>query len=310
MNKTPETDEAQHEGLLRGNAMPTKVVTANFARKLEQQRNEAKKELRQWQTLCLWGGTPEHIHDFIKGQQTRIHEAQDIEKTCEQLERERDEARERERVAITSWDEERQRALREGERVLEARRNLAEAQIECLGQARLLGMSSEKEAKLIYERDEWAAMCGRYKQERDEAMEALADWENAAAHVEADHPDEKHCGCVSVLRKLLDDARSERDEARKIASGLATQAERLRKGRDEAREDLEFRRGLYAQLCEAYKVKEEYLETARRERDEARAQIKELIYIAARAIDLADIDFQNDVSELQSDLDKIKEETK
>jgi hypothetical protein len=65
MNKTPETDEAQHEGLLRGNAMPTKVVTANFACKLEQQRNEAKEELRQWQTLCLWGGTPEHVHDFI-----------------------------------------------------------------------------------------------------------------------------------------------------------------------------------------------------------------------------------------------------
>jgi hypothetical protein len=33
------------------------------------------------------------------------------------------EARERERVAITSWDEERQRALREGKRVLEEREN-------------------------------------------------------------------------------------------------------------------------------------------------------------------------------------------
>jgi len=37
----------------------------------------------------------------------------------------------------------------------------------------------------------------------------------------------------------------------------------LERERDEAREDLEFRRGLY-------KVQEEYLETARRERDEAR----------------------------------------
>lgn len=48
-----------------------------------------------------------------------------------------------------------------------------------------------------------------------------------------------------------------------------------------------------------------------RERDEAREQIKELIYIAERAIDLADIDFENDkfgvVSELRSDLEKIKE---
>lgn len=42
--------------------------------------------------LCAWGGTPEHIDQFIKGQQSRIHQAQDIEETCEQLERERDEA--------------------------------------------------------------------------------------------------------------------------------------------------------------------------------------------------------------------------
>ncbi len=49
----------------------------------------------------------------------------------------------------------------------------------------------------------------------------------------------------------------------------------------------------------------------RRERDETLAQIKELIYIADRAIDLAEIDFENDkfgvVSELRSDLEKIKE---
>lgn len=50
--------------------------------------------------------------------------------------------------------------------------------------------------------------------ERDEAMEALSDWKNAASHVESDHPDERHCGCVPVLRKLLVDARKERDEAR------------------------------------------------------------------------------------------------
>ena len=112
---TPETDSAQCEGLLRTNPIPMQVVTANFARKLERERDEARedlefrrglykvqeehlenarKELREWQTLCLWGGTPEHIHNFIKGQQTRIHEAQDIEKTCENLEQERDEARE------------------------------------------------------------------------------------------------------------------------------------------------------------------------------------------------------------------------
>ena len=51
-----------------------------------------------------------------------------------------------------------------------------------------------------------------------------------------------------------------------------------------------------------------------RERDEAREQVKELIYIAGRAIDLAEIDFENDkfgvVSELRGGLEKIKEEQK
>ena len=49
---------------------------------------------------------------------------------------------------------------------------------------------------------------------------------------------------------------------------------------------------------------------AERERNEALAQVKELIYISDRAIALAEIDFENDkygvVSELRSDLAKIK----
>jgi NifB/MoaA-like Fe-S oxidoreductase len=56
------------------------------------------------------------------------------------------------------------------------------------------------------------------------------------------------------------------------------------------------------------------LETLRRERDEAREQIKELIYISERAIDLAEIDFENDkfgvVSELRDGVQRIKERAK
>jgi translation initiation factor 2 alpha subunit (eIF-2alpha) len=56
------------------------------------------------------------------------------------------------------------------------------------------------------------------------------------------------------------------------------------------------------------------LADALRERDEAREQIKELIYIAERAIDLADIDFENDkfgvVSELRDGVERIKEGAK
>jgi hypothetical protein len=52
------------------------------------------------------------------------------------------------------------------------------------------------------------------------------------------------------------------------------------------------------------------LREANKERDEARKQIKELIYIAERAIDLAEIDYENDkfgvVSELRAGVEEIK----
>jgi len=59
-----------------------------------------------------------------------------------------------------------------------------------------------------------ASSWARVTRELDEALEKLFDWENSAKHVESDHPDEVHCGCVPLLRKLLSDARKERDEAR------------------------------------------------------------------------------------------------
>ena len=75
---------------------------------------------------------------------------------------------------------------------------------------------------------------------------------------------------------------------------------KLAEERDKAREDLEFRRGLY-------RVQEECLENARE-------QIKKLIYIAESAIALAEIDFENDkfgvVSELRDEVERIKEGAK
>ncbi|CAB4164985.1 hypothetical protein UFOVP817_22 [uncultured Caudovirales phage] len=87
---TPETDAFWEEGHLQ---RPTLTEAKEFARKLELERDEAREELQQWKMLYAWGGTPEHIDQFIKGQQSRIHEAQEVELVCEQLERERDEAR-------------------------------------------------------------------------------------------------------------------------------------------------------------------------------------------------------------------------
>lgn len=39
----------------------------------------AEGALAEWSVLNLWGGTPEIIHEFIKGQQNRIHHCQDLE---------------------------------------------------------------------------------------------------------------------------------------------------------------------------------------------------------------------------------------
>lgn len=41
-------------------------------------------ELLEWRDLRAWGGTPEIVHGFIKGQQMRIYEAQDLEKELDE----------------------------------------------------------------------------------------------------------------------------------------------------------------------------------------------------------------------------------
>lgn len=91
---------------------------------------KAMEELNEWRTLKSWGGTPEIINDFIKGQQSRIYASQEAE---EQRDR-----------AQADLDEER----KEGEE-----------------QARLLGMSAEREAKLITERDLWRAEAQRWRKQ-------------------------------------------------------------------------------------------------------------------------------------------------
>jgi hypothetical protein len=108
---TPETDALISVGLENADR---ECVPAEFARKLERERDEAREERDKMQTELEMWRDGNIIHLFHRDE---------LEKT----ERERDEARERERVAIASWDEERQRALREGERVLEARRERDEA---------------------------------------------------------------------------------------------------------------------------------------------------------------------------------------
>ena len=75
MNNTPETDAVQHEGLLRTNPIPMQVVTANFARKLERERDEAREiahDLAVIASHCLGSHsfslseTSERIADTLK----------------------------------------------------------------------------------------------------------------------------------------------------------------------------------------------------------------------------------------------------
>jgi hypothetical protein len=52
---------------------------AEHARTLERELTAAREELSEWSILNGWGGAPEIINDFIKGQQTRIYHAQNLE---------------------------------------------------------------------------------------------------------------------------------------------------------------------------------------------------------------------------------------
>ena len=72
------------------------------------------------------------------------------------------------------------------------------------------------------------------------------------------------CVDIEYARKL----ERERNEAIHGSCVNYNFTQDARRERDEARADLEFRRGLY-------KVQEQYLETARRERDEAREKLEE-----------------------------------
>jgi len=85
--------------------------------------------------------------------------------------------------------------------------------------------------------------------------------------------------------------------------------------------EVEFARKLERERDEAIRQRNETNESSKyavdyamRERDEAREEVKELIYIAERGIALAEIDFENDkfgvVSELRDALERIKEGAK
>jgi len=86
---TPETDSAYTQRPNEG-AWDFRLRQEKTMEKLERERDEARAELSEWRILNGWGGTPEIIHDFIKGQQTRIHHAQDLEEELATVTAQRD----------------------------------------------------------------------------------------------------------------------------------------------------------------------------------------------------------------------------
>jgi FtsZ-binding cell division protein ZapB len=65
----------------------------DYCKHWEARAEKAEAELADWSVLNLWGGTPEIIHEFVKGQQTRIHRCQDLEAELTALAAERDQIR-------------------------------------------------------------------------------------------------------------------------------------------------------------------------------------------------------------------------
>lgn len=205
---TPETeaetmqDEYDHVDSDLWPFAPSDTVPAEFARKLERERDEAREALREWQTLRLWGAEPQHIHDFIKGQQTRIHECQDIEKTCEQLERERDEAL----TELEMW--------RDGNILHEIHRDELEKAERERDQAR------EKCASWIRE---WRSLRVFCKQLDEDANDRLRERDEAREELQK-------------TRKFLRDANLGAEINARINNSLAGELIELRRERDEARE--------------------------------------------------------------------------
>jgi hypothetical protein len=75
---TPRTDAA-----VKASVGQWSFALRDECQRIERELIEAQEELNEWQTLATWGGTPMHVHEFIKGQQARIHLAQDAEEQLE-----------------------------------------------------------------------------------------------------------------------------------------------------------------------------------------------------------------------------------
>lgn len=152
---------------------PNEYVSGDFARKLERERDEARAERdilrlhaqREAEQHDRMVGELEKVYaerDEAREQNAKLREIHDKAITAfQKAERERDEAQERECAAIESWWEEHQRALREGQRVVELReqnaklRDIAEraiCELSCCAEEVWIANSLKQELRAELER--------------------------------------------------------------------------------------------------------------------------------------------------------------
>jgi hypothetical protein len=152
-----------------------------------------------------------------------------------------------------------------------------------------------------------SAILGELERRRDEAREKI---KNQAERICVLEGATNHA-CGTPLTRAL----RERDEAQKELSSIHRWIERNHP--DGFIDSLTYLQNL-ERITENWYDRLDRLEIDagrfERGRDEAREEVKELIYIAERAIDLAEIDFENDkfgvVSELRDGMERIKERAK
>jgi len=87
---TPRTDEATLRAIDIEGGGEFQAVHIQVSKQLERELTTAREKLSEWSILNGWGGTPEIINDFIKGQQTRIHYAQNLDEELTAVTEQRD----------------------------------------------------------------------------------------------------------------------------------------------------------------------------------------------------------------------------
>jgi hypothetical protein len=222
---------------------------------------------------------------------------------AEELERERDEARQQyddlatEHVlAVNKLAEERDEARADAARIADI---LSGLELRTTGELARLEQERNEAQKELSSIHRWID-----KNHADGFIDSLTYLQNLERVTDSWY--DRIDGIEADARRFV----RERDEARGLlASEKITRDHIIKRGiemqkeRDEARKHLrDANRGAEINAHINQKFGQQIID--------AREQIKELIYIAERAIDLAEIDFENDkfgvVSELRDDLAKIK----